>query len=55
MDFKKCDNVTKKVRGFDHYLRFCRRCSEVFKTETKHGRICEKCKLQRMAGIDYID
>ena len=26
-------------------LRYCRRCGNVFETQAKFGRICDKCRL----------
>ena len=29
------------------YNKICKRCGKPFETESKHGKICEKCKLPR--------
>jgi protein-arginine kinase activator protein McsA len=28
---------------YEYYLRQCRRCDEIFKSESKRGRICSNC------------
>ena len=33
----------KTVKRFSSYVRFCKRCGEIYRTHAKTGRICEKC------------
>ena len=32
------------------YIRRCRRCEELFRTTSKHSKICNKCSRKRGGG-----
>jgi hypothetical protein len=36
-----------KYHKFENYLRQCRDCCSIFKTNVQRGRYCEKCLVKR--------
>ena len=37
-------DMEKHYRCFKEYMKFCKRCRELYRTPCKTGKICEKCK-----------
>lgn len=37
-----------KKNKFPYYLRACRDCGDVFKSESKKGKYCKECKKERI-------